>query len=79
MPEFDRFDVVEAWYIFLSQWHDGHGRGRASYGRLSRLLQYFRPAPSLTNEDDLSENGRLIYDRLVSRVSTGLVARVGSE
>ncbi len=70
MPEFDRFDVVEAWYVFLTQWHDGHGTGWASYGRLSRLLQSFRPALSLDSEDDLSENGRLIYAQLVVRAQS---------
>ena len=70
MPYFDRFDVVEAWYIFLCQWHDGNGEGWASYGRLSRLLQYFRPSRMLTDEDDLSENGRLIFDQLVVRVQS---------
>ena len=70
MPYFDRFDIVEAWYVFLSQWHDGRGRGWASYGRLSRLLSYFKPSSILNNEDDLTENGTLIYDALVVRVSS---------
>ena len=71
MPYFDRFDIAEAWYIFLTDWHDGHGTGWASYGRLSRLLGYFKPGTHLYDESDLSENGRLIY--------TGLVARLGLE
>lgn len=70
MPYFDRFDVVAAWYVFLCQWHDGRGRGWASYGRLSRLLGYFTPSALLNTEDDLSENGRLIYDALVVRVES---------
>ena len=70
MPEFNRFDITEAWYVFLCQWHDGHGEGWASYGRLSRLLGYFRPAPSLVAVEDLSENGRLIYAQLVARVGS---------
>jgi hypothetical protein len=70
MPYFDRFDVTEAWYVFLTQWHDGHGEGWASYGRLSRLLGYFKPGLHLNNEDDLTENGTLIYDMLVVRVQS---------
>lgn len=70
MPYFDRFDIVEAWCVFLCQWHDGRGRGWSSYGRLSRLLSYFKPNALLLNECDLSENGRLIYDALVVRVES---------
>ena len=68
MPEFNRFDIVEAWYVFLCQWHDGRGRGWASYGRLSRLLGYFKPGSHLNNEDDLTENGTLIYEKLCERL-----------
>jgi hypothetical protein len=68
MPYFNRFDIAAAWYVFLVQWHDGRARGWASYGRLSRLLGYFKPSALLNAEDDLSENGRLIYDQLVARV-----------
>ena len=64
---FDRFDVVEAWYVFLCQWHDGRGKGRYSYGRLSKLFTYFKPGCHLNSEEDLTDNGRAIYDQLVAK------------
>lgn len=61
---FDRFDIVEAYFLFFSYYHEG--QGSAKYARLSRMGRYFRAAPSLTIER-LSENGREIYDLLAEK------------
>lgn len=65
-PHFDRFDIVEAHYVFLSHYHEGGGS--ESYRRLSTMETRlrFRPRPDLSL-DTLSENGRAIYARLVAR------------
>jgi hypothetical protein len=63
VPYFDRFDIVSAYYLFLTFYHDG--QASKFYGRLCKLLKHFRPGPSLSDETDLTENGRAIYDRLV--------------
>lgn len=59
---FDRFDVCEAWYLFLSNYH--WGQGSSFYQRLSKMSEYFSPSPMLRYET-LSDNGRVIYDNLV--------------
>jgi hypothetical protein len=59
---FNRADVCEAWYLFLSNYH--WGQGSDMYARLSRLTSYFHPGPMLRYES-LSENGKVIYDGLV--------------
>lgn len=57
---FDRFDICEAWYCWLSDNHGG--MGSREYARLSRL-RYFKPSPMLCTER-LSENAREIYDQI---------------
>ena len=63
MPDFDRIDIVEAHYLFLSHYHEGAGSEK--YRRLSRILTRFgfRARPNLSVET-LTENGRAIYDEL---------------
>jgi len=56
---FNRFDIVEAWYLALSDWHSGQYSWE--YARLSRILEYFTPRPMLSI-DSLSDNGRVIYE-----------------
>jgi len=58
---FDRFDICEAWYLWLS--HNHEGQWSAEYARLCRLLEYFTPGPLLTL-DSLSDNARAIYDAI---------------
>lgn len=58
---FDRFDIAEAYYLWLS--HNHSGQNSREYARLSRMTQYFSPSPLLTVET-LSDNGRAIYDKL---------------
>lgn len=61
---FDRIDICEAWYLFLCDYHEGQGSER--YARLSRLCRFFTPRAFLASADDLTENGRAIYDSLAS-------------
>lgn len=60
---FDRFDICEAWYLFLCDYHEGQDSDK--YKRLSRLLTIFKPRPSLLHKYNLNTNGREIYDALV--------------
>ena len=73
---FDRFDIVEAWYVWLCAHHVGivsdpprsHPNWWQSYNRLSFMESKlrFRPAPNLSLET-LSENSRGVYDDLCRR------------
>lgn len=64
---FDRFDIVEAHYAFCCDYHEGlHSR---LYARLCRILTYLRPSPMFRGYESLSDNGRMIYDELVSKAS----------
>ena len=58
---FDRFDICEAYYLFFSDYHEGQGSEK--YCRLSRMLDYFKPSPSLSY-DTMTENAQVIYDNL---------------
>ena len=62
---FDRFDIVEAYYLALAHCHSG--QWSREYARLSKLSRYFRPRPSLSVET-LSENAREIYDAACARM-----------
>lgn len=63
-PRWDRFDIVEAWYLYAVLWHGGQSSKEYKIlGRLSRMK--FRPRCDLIDEDSLEENGRMIYDSLV--------------
>lgn len=60
----DRFDICEAFYVYMTLYHDGQ------WGKLYRLTGVFakiqfHPHGNL-DEDTLTENGRMIYDALVS-------------
>jgi hypothetical protein len=63
MSEFNRFDVLEAWWLYLRGYHTGSGS--LLYARLSKLLTYFEPRPGLRSSFDLNENGQTIYYDLV--------------
>jgi hypothetical protein len=58
---FDRFDICEAWYLWLS--HNHGGQWSSEYERLCALLEWFTPSPLLTL-DRLSDNAREIYDAI---------------
>ena len=59
--EFNSFDIVEAHYLFLTQYHEGQGSKK--YSRLSKITTYFKPAPSGIT---LTDNGLEIYNNLVT-------------
>jgi hypothetical protein len=61
---FDRFDVVQAYYLFFCHYHEGQASDK--YRRLSRMTRYFKPSPLLSVET-LTENGRDIYEALVQK------------
>ncbi len=62
---FDRFDIVQAYYHFFNDYHEGQYSRK--YQRLSKILSYYQP--SLTDEHaaNMSENAREIYNQLVER------------
>jgi hypothetical protein len=66
---FDRFDICEAYYCLEADYNVGgilpHRNGRQVAGQLHRMG--FRPSPMLGTYDDLTENGRAIYDQWVER------------
>ena len=66
---FNRFDICEAYYLFARHYHSGGDTSDSIFNRLYRL--HFKPGLSLMQHDEpalaLTENGRDIYDGLVSR------------
>ena len=64
IAHFDRFDVVEAWFVFLSEYHEGQDSKK--YARLSHILSYFKPSPNVMC-GKLSENAQAIYQNLVDK------------
>ncbi len=62
----NRFDICEAWFTFAMLYHNGQwSDDYLIFGRLEAMK--FKPSPSLSDERDLTENGRAIFDNLVSR------------
>lgn len=62
----NRFDIVEAYYLFFCDYHGG--MYSPEYRRLSEITTYFKPKPNLSYET-LEENAKCIYDNLVSNYS----------
>lgn len=62
--EFNRFDICEAWYLYLCAYHGG--MGSPEYVRLSKLTRpgHFKPRPGLNSCADLTANGLEIYLKL---------------
>lgn len=66
MVTWNRFDICEAYYVYAMLWHKGQWSTEYQiFGRLARMR--FRIAIGAIDENDLSENGRAIYDSLVDR------------
>ncbi len=65
MPYWNRFDIVEAYYVYLVQYHDGQFSEK--YNRMCHILTYFQPSFSIKEKEEkaLTENGKAIYDDLV--------------
>ena len=61
---FNRFDIVEAHYLFYCEYHSG--QWCHLYRRLSRIIRYYRPSPLLSVES-ISDNAREIYENLVRK------------
>ena len=73
---FDKFDICEAYYIYLYNWNSGGvtnrwyttsrncRREQSISAQLHRIG--FKPSPFLS-EETLTENGRAIYNDLVNR------------
>ena len=80
MPNFDRFDICEAYCVLEWDWHAGgwlqerpsnrrRGQARGYIGEATSIQLArigFKPALSLSYET-LSENGREIYDDAARR------------
>jgi len=71
---FDRFDICEAHYMLEVEWNNGgwlqerpsnRRRREATHIQLHRIQ--FKPAPSLSSFEDLTENGQEIYRGLCER------------
>jgi hypothetical protein len=64
MPYFNRLDVCEAWYMFAMLYHEGQGSDDyRTFGRLHNIG--FKPGMGLNRPENLSENGRAIFDNLI--------------
>jgi hypothetical protein len=65
MATFDRFDICEAWYLYLCAHHGG--MGSPEYARLSKLTRpgHFKPRSGLNSCADLTANGLEIYLKLI--------------
>ena len=73
---FDKFDICEAYYIYLDNWNVGGTTNRwYTTSRRNRQAQsisaqlhrmQFKPSPFLS-EETLTDNGRAIYNDLVNR------------
>lgn len=67
-PNFNRYDICEAYYWFGAEWHGGMFTKEYAYlGRAHALG--FKPGANDSSET-LSENGKLIYDKLVQRMES---------
>ena len=60
----NRFDICEAWFVYLNESHQG--QGCPLYARLSKLTSHFQPRSGLCGADDLTEEGHEVYDNLVA-------------
>ena len=58
---FDRGDILDAYYLFFSYYHEGQFSDK--YKRLSKMSKYYTPSPLLRLES-LSDNAWAIYERL---------------
>jgi hypothetical protein len=61
----NRFDIVEAWFLALEHCHSG--MFSEEYRRMCRVMEYFNPSPFLSVER-LSENGLVIYENACRRL-----------
>lgn len=62
---FDRFDIVQAYYAWLCNHHEGLGSYK--YMRLCKVQEYFTPGVVWYGYASLTENGQAIYRNLCDR------------
>ena len=62
---FDRFDIVEAHYMYYTEWHNG--QWSREYKRRCHMQKYFKPSTLLNNSESLTENGYEIYINLLNK------------
>ena len=66
---FDRFDIMEAYYCFFVNYHEGQRSEK--YKRLCKIKKYFKPSERMSKtawpEDLLSENALEIYKNLAEK------------
>lgn len=55
---YNRFDIIEAWYLALSECHGGQFSNE--YSRLCKLQKRFKPS-IIFSKKTLTENGLAIY------------------
>lgn len=61
---FNRFDIMEAYYLYFTNYHSG--QSSHEYARLSKMkLKGFKPFHNLSFKT-LTENGQEIYKQLVN-------------
>ena len=63
---FNRFDLVEAYYVYFVNFHGG--QNSVEYKRLSKMLNYFTPRKSLRDNpciDQLEDTGKQVYSDLL--------------
>lgn len=69
---FDRFDIIEAYYVFFVQYHEGQWSRK--YRRLCKMGTYFKPGLSVQN-GDLEGNALEIYENLVLSIKHNTLAK----
>lgn len=62
--QFDRYDIIEAWYWICVNWHGG--QGSKLYARLSKISSYYKPGA--TQREPMTENGKDIYRAIEERM-----------
>lgn len=74
---FDRFDICEAYYLYMTFWNVGgttsrwyntsrrHRQAQSISAQLHRMK--FKPSSLLWHVTDLTENGRAIYNALIEK------------
>ena len=61
---FDRFDILEAYYCFFVDYHEGQNSKK--YARLCKIKKYFKPSANI-GIVYMSENALAIYENLVEK------------
>jgi hypothetical protein len=67
MARYDKFDIVEAYYVYFV--HNHMGQWSKEYKRLCHMSNYFRPGLFIKERGYLSltDNGKEIHDNLNKR------------